>query len=123
VKHRLRVAPIDHRFLFLTLFCIDWYHIFGSDLITEHFLVKYKGTQNLKVLSYKVFYPFERESECFTSSEDALENPIDVVTTFAIHINTVDEHGYQIPLSRGSFCDRILHEICIFCGDLFHVQK
>lgn len=100
----------------------DSYNIFGSDLVTEHFLDKQRGNTNFKVLSYKTFYPFENESDCVTISKEIL-NPLDEVNTFAIHINAIDKQGFQIPLQKGSLCDSVLHDVCILCGDLFEHQN
>jgi len=123
-KHNefLKVMIEDAMHIAVNHYDRDWYHIFGSDLITEHFLNKQRGTTHLIVLTHKTFYPFENESDCVTTPKE-IANPLDEVNTFSIHINAVNEKGGQIPLTKGSLCDSILYDSCIFCGNLFEHQK
>lgn len=95
----------------------DLYHIFGQDLITEHYLTKQIGTPDFKVLSHVTFHPYDNELDCFKKSSDEYD-PVDEARTFSVHMNGVEDDGSLVYLKPGSKCDDIQKRTCIFCASL-----
>ncbi len=73
-----------------------------------------KGTKDIKVMTHELFYPFEKEEECFTMNKE-VHKPIDDKFTFAVHMKP--EAEMEAPM-HGSLCEELLMQHCIFCGEM-----